>query len=81
MMHDIISDVLAARGIPRERKREVIVAQPAEFWSAGRNALTTNEWRAMSGQMGGWTRWAAPFGVRGGGQRGTRSTGDGAHHH
>ena len=53
MMHDIISDVLAAPGIPRERKREVIAAQLAEFRSAGRNVLTTDEWRAMSGQMGG----------------------------
>ena len=35
MMHDIISDVLAAPGIPRERKREVIAAQLAEFRSAG----------------------------------------------
>ena len=53
MMHDIISDVLAAPDIPRERKREVIAAQLAEFRSAGRNVLTTDEWRAMSGQMGG----------------------------
>ena len=53
MMHDIISDILAAPDIPRERKREVIAAQLAEFRSADRNVLTAEEWRAMSGQMGG----------------------------
>jgi hypothetical protein len=60
MMHDIISDVLAAPGIPRERRREAIAAQLAEFRSAGRNVLTTDEWRAMSGQMGGVDAMGGP---------------------
>jgi hypothetical protein len=53
MMHDIISDVLASDSIPRERKRQVIAAQLAEFRSAGHNVLTPEQWRAMSEQMGG----------------------------
>jgi hypothetical protein len=60
MMHDIISDVLAASDIPRERKREVIAAQLAEFRSAGRNTLTPEQWRAMSGQMGGVDAMGGP---------------------
>src|SRR4051812_50176131 len=53
MMHDIISDVLASDSIPRERKREVIAAQLAEFRSAGRNVLTPEQWRASAGGGGG----------------------------
>jgi len=60
MMHDIISDILAAPDIPRERKREVIAAQLAEFRSADRNVLTTDEWRAMSGRMGGVDAMGGP---------------------
>lgn len=60
MMHDIISDVLAASDIPRERKREVIAAQLAEFRSAGSHVLTAGQWRAMSGQMGGVDAMGGP---------------------
>jgi hypothetical protein len=60
MMHDIISDVLASDSIPRERKREVIAAQLAEFRSAGHNVLTPEQWRAMSQQMGGVDAMGGP---------------------
>ncbi|HKU62477.1 MAG TPA: hypothetical protein VJQ44_14725 [Gemmatimonadales bacterium] len=60
MMHDIISDVLASADIPRERKREVIAAQLAEFRTHGRNILSPGEWRAMAGQMGGVDAMGGP---------------------
>ena len=60
MMHDIISDVLAAPDIPAGRKREVIAAQLAEFRSAGRNVLTPEQWRAMPGRMGGVDAMGGP---------------------
>jgi hypothetical protein len=60
MMHDIISDILASPAIPRERKREVILAQLAEFRSDRRNTLSPEEWRAMPGHMGGAAAMGGP---------------------
>ena len=53
MMHDIISDVLAADTIPRERKRQVIYAQLEELRDSTRNTMTWDEWRTMGEMMGG----------------------------
>ena len=53
MMHDIISDVLAADTIPRSRKRAVIYEQLAEFRDGTRNVMTMDEWRNMGEMMGG----------------------------
>jgi hypothetical protein len=38
----------------------VITAQLAEFRSVGRNTLTPEQWRAMSGQMGGVDAMSGP---------------------
>ena len=53
MMHDIISDVLAADTIPRDRKRAVIYQQLAEFRDGTRNVISMDEWRGMREMMGG----------------------------
>jgi hypothetical protein len=53
MMHDIISDILAADSIPRSAKRAVIYAQLAEFRDQTRNVISMEEWRMMADHMGG----------------------------
>jgi hypothetical protein len=53
MMHDIISDVLAADTIPKGRKRAVIYEQLAEFRDGTKNVMTMDEWRNMGEMMGG----------------------------
>jgi hypothetical protein len=53
MMHDIISDILAADTIPAGRKREVIYEQLAEFRDSTRNLMSMDEWRDMGDMMGG----------------------------
>jgi len=60
MLHDIISDVLASPTIPRDRKREVIYAQLAEFRSSERNAMTPEEWHGMAEHMGGLSAMGGP---------------------
>lgn len=53
MMHDIISDVLTAGTIPRDRRREVIYAQLEELRDSTRNTMSWEEWRDMGEAMGG----------------------------
>lgn len=52
-MHDIISDVLAADTVPRDRKRAVIYQQLAEFRDGTRNVMSMEEWGSMTEMMGG----------------------------
>jgi hypothetical protein len=60
MMHDIISDVLASPAIPRERKRDVIYAQLAEFRNPATNAISLEAWRSMGEHMGGVDAMGGP---------------------
>jgi uncharacterized membrane protein len=60
MMHDIISDVLAADTIPAGKKREVIYAQLAEFRDSTRNVISMEEWRNMAEHMGGIAAMGGP---------------------
>lgn len=60
MMHDIISDILVADTIPRERKRAVIYAQLAEFRDGTRNLISLDEWRHMAEMMGGAAMMGGP---------------------
>ncbi len=53
MMHDIISHILAADTIPKNRKRAVIYEQLAEFRDGSRNVMSMDEWRNMGEMMGG----------------------------
>ena len=53
MMHDIISDILAADTVARPDKRKVIYAALAEFRDTTRNVMTLAEWRDMAHMMGG----------------------------
>jgi uncharacterized membrane protein len=60
MMHDIISDVLAADTIPRDRKRAVIYEQLSEFRNGSRNVMSMDEWRNMGEMMGGAGHMGGP---------------------
>lgn len=60
MMHDIISDVLAADTVPRDRKREVIYGVLAEFRDTTRNVMTRDEWLKMGAHMGGIDAMGGP---------------------
>jgi hypothetical protein len=60
MMHDIISDILAADTVPREKKRDVIYAVLAEFRDSTRNVMTREEWLTMGDHMGGIEAMGGP---------------------
>jgi hypothetical protein len=53
MMHDIISDILAAETVSRDKKREVIYSALSEFRDPTRNVMTRDEWLMMGHHMGG----------------------------
>ena len=53
MMHDIISDILAADTVPRARKAAVIAAALDEFQDGTRNVMTRADWLMMGDMMGG----------------------------
>jgi hypothetical protein len=53
MMHDIVSDILAADTVPRERKRAVIYAALAELQDTTRNVMSREHWLMMADMMGG----------------------------
>jgi len=64
MMHDIISDILAADTVPRARKRDVIYAVLAEFRDSTRNSMTRDEWLTMGAHMGGiWAMGGPATGI------------------
>ncbi len=60
MLHDIISDILAADTVPRARKRAVIYAALAEFQDGSRNVMTREEWLEMGEHMGGIAAMGGP---------------------
>lgn len=60
MMHDIISDILAADTVPRARKREVIYAALDEFRNPATNVISMDEWRMMGDHMGGIDAMGGP---------------------
>ena len=60
MMHDIISDVLAADTISKARKRTVIYEQLAEFRDGTRNVMSMDEWQNMGEMMGGVAAMGGP---------------------
>jgi ketosteroid isomerase-like protein len=60
MMHDIISDVLAADTVPRDHKRAVIYAALDEFRNTTRNVMTREEWLMMGHHMGGVDAMGGP---------------------
>ncbi|MGH7701035.1 MAG: hypothetical protein ACREMJ_11035 [Gemmatimonadales bacterium] len=64
MLHDIISDILAADTVPRERKRAEIYAALAEFRDPTRNVMTPDEWLHMAHHMGGIERMGGPVPLR-----------------
>ncbi len=60
MMHDIISDILAADTVPRNKKRDVIYAVLGEFRDSTRNVMTREEWLMMGHHMGGIEAMGGP---------------------
>jgi len=60
MTHDIISDILAADTVPRDRKREVIYDVLAEFRDTTGNVMTREEWLMMGDHMGGIEAMGGP---------------------
>ncbi|MGH2607952.1 MAG: hypothetical protein ACREMV_13125 [Gemmatimonadales bacterium] len=60
MMHDIISDVLAADTVPRDQKRAVIYAALGEFRDSTRNVMTRDQWLMMGHHMGGIEAMGGP---------------------
>lgn len=60
MTHDIISDILAADTVPRNRKRAVIYAALAEFRDTTRNVMARDEWMMMGDHMGGIEAMGGP---------------------
>jgi hypothetical protein len=60
MMHDIISDILAADTVPRDAKRHVIYAALAEFRDTTRNVMTRDDWLMMGHHMGGIDAMGGP---------------------
>ncbi|MGH7629727.1 MAG: hypothetical protein ACREOF_10185 [Gemmatimonadales bacterium] len=60
MMHDIISDILAADTVPEGRKREVIYAALDEFQDTTRNVMTEDEGLNLGHMMGGIAAMGGP---------------------
>ena len=60
MMHDIVSDILASPRVPRDKKRQVILAALAEFRDTTRNVMTRDEWLMMGHHMGGIAAMGGP---------------------
>jgi hypothetical protein len=60
MMHDIISDILAADTVSRDRKREAIYAALDEFQDPTRNVMALDEWLMMGDMMGGINAMGGP---------------------
>jgi hypothetical protein len=60
MMHDIISDILAADTVSRGDKRKVIYAALAEFRDTTRNVMSQEEWLMMGHHMGGIEAMGGP---------------------
>jgi hypothetical protein len=52
MMHDVVSDILASEGVPRERKRAEILRAAALFRDDTSYVVTMDEWLAMAEGMG-----------------------------
>ena len=53
MMHDIVSDILAADTVPPHRKRAVIYEALAELQDTTRNVMSREHWLMMDQMMGG----------------------------
>jgi len=60
MMHDIISDILAADTVPRNKKREVVYTMLDEFRDTTRNVMSRDEWLMMGEHMGGIEAMGGP---------------------
>ena len=60
MMHDIISDILAADTVPASAKARVIDAALDEFQNPTTNVIPMEMWRKMADHMGGIEAMGGP---------------------
>jgi hypothetical protein len=51
-MHDVVSDVLSNPAVPREKKREVILAAAQAYRDSTSSVTSIEEWRSMAAGMG-----------------------------
>jgi len=51
-MHDVVSDILTNPAVPRERKREAILAAAARYRDDTSHVTSTEAWRSMAVEMG-----------------------------
>jgi len=51
-MHDVVSDILANPVVPREKKRQAILAAAAKYRDSTSNLTSIDEWRSMANEMG-----------------------------
>jgi hypothetical protein len=63
MVHDIISDILAAEAVPPAQRRAAIDATLAEFRDPTTNRITMEHWRMMADHMGGIEAMGGPVPV------------------
>lgn len=64
MTHDIISDILTADTIPRDRKGEVINQQLDKLQDPFEDVMSLEEWRTMAEHMGGAEAMGGPATAR-----------------
>jgi hypothetical protein len=50
-LHDVVSDILASRSVPRREKRSTIFRAMRSFRDSSTNVTTRDEWRAMANEM------------------------------
>jgi hypothetical protein len=51
-LHDVVSDILASPGVPRNGKRAALLTAAAEFRTDSTDTVKLVEWRAMARSMG-----------------------------
>ena len=51
-LHDVVSDILSNSAVPRERKRQTILAAAAQYRDDTSHVTSTEAWRSMASEMG-----------------------------
>jgi len=51
-LHDVVSDILSNPAVPRERKRQTILAAAAQYRDDTSHVTSTEAWRSMASEMG-----------------------------
>jgi len=51
-LHDVVSDILSNPAVPREQKRQAILAAAAQYRDDTSHVTSTEAWRSMAAEMG-----------------------------